>query len=677
MSSLARRLSVLSLAALALLLPDFAQASGSDAFVPAGTIGGDGRVYQSAVRLLDGRVLVVGGYGRADGGALDTAEVFDPGTGTWTPTDPLGTPRVLLTASLLPDGRVLVTGGSHHAAAHASTEIWDPATGTWSAAAPMSVARFAHSAARLLDGRILVTGGNASTASPVATTAAEIYDPVTGSWSATGSLLHPRQTHASVLLADGRVLVVGGDAGSPGLYKGTTTCQVWSPVTGVFSAAASMTAPRGQHAAVRLLDGRVLTVGGNSNATGFPITSAEVYDPAIDLWESAGTTASGGTFPALAALSDGRALALGGQPTGSSPSAAADVFDPATGAFAPTVSMAHPRMGPSATTLADGSVLVVGGYANFTTFPHWNTACERFVPGVPDLPPTADAGPDQALHAGELVTLDGSASHDDDTPTSSLTFAWTLTVRPAGSVAILAGAATASPSFTADVTGIYVASLVVTDEALQSSSADEVVVSSENLAPAANAGPDMATEVDAPVMLLGTASDPDDDALDVSWTIVSAPLGSAPALADGDTLTPTLTADLEGEYVLALVVDDGFDESPADTVTVTVTPPPVDVEAVLDEALDAVIALPRAAFDSAGHRVALSVQIRNVLADLRDGAPLAEILAALQRLVERTDGFALRGAADARGAGKDWVVTAAAQGELYPLLVLALETLTP
>jgi N-acetylneuraminic acid mutarotase len=660
---------------LAALAVPWASADSAGSFTPTGSLSGLGRGQHAGVRLLDGRVLVVGGYGTSDGSALATAETFDPATGTWSAAGTMATPRVLAGASLLPDGRVLVTGGSNEAAAHASAEIWDPVSASFSAAASMSVARFAHTSTTLLDGRVLVTGGNASTDSPLPTTSAALYDPATNTWSATGSLLQRRQTHTAVLLGDGRVLVVGGDEGIGNTFVGTTLCQAYDPVTGAFSAVASTSVPRAQHASARLLDGRVLVVGGNSNATGSQIHAAEVYSPSTDTWSSASSTGSGGMFPTLTVLADGRVLATGGQSPSASPTDLADVFDPTSGTWTAVGSMNQPRLGHTAALLGDGSVLLAGGYQSFTTAPYWNTACERFLPGTPNAAPTADAGPDQAIHAGDVVTLSGTGSHDDDTATSSLLYAWTLTQLPAGSTAALDDAASATPAFTADVTGTYVVTLVVTDEEGLPSVADEVSISSTNVPPTAQAGPDLATEVDVAVTLAGSASDPEDDALTYAWTIISAPAGSTATLDDATTATPSLTPDEVGTYVLALVASDPYDDSAADTVTVTAISGTVDVEALLRDALQALASLPKSAFSSPGQRLVLSLMVSAALADVRHGHDDVFSRWGLARVLERMDGCALRGAVDSHGQGKDWIVTQAGQAAVYPLLREALDAL--
>jgi len=137
--------------------------------------------------------------------------------GTWSLTGSMSTVRFQgHTATLLPDNRVLVSGGANGITVEASAEIYDPALGTWSLTGSMSVDRYVHTATLLPDGRVLVSGGATNSGLDVLASA-EIYDPALGTWSPTGSMSTPRYGHTATLLPDGRVLVSGGYDGSSGL----------------------------------------------------------------------------------------------------------------------------------------------------------------------------------------------------------------------------------------------------------------------------------------------------------------------------------------------------------------------------------------------------------------------------------------------------------------------------
>jgi RHS repeat-associated protein len=181
--------------------------------------------------------------------------------------------------------------------------------------------------------------------------------------------------------------------------------------------------------------------------------------------------------------------------------------------------------------------------------------------------PVADAGLDQSVRVGDTVTLDGTGSSDADH--DPLTFDWAFTTRPAGSGALLSDPTAPMPVFTVDLRGTYVVQLIVHDGTVDST-ADTVVITTENLPPVADAGPDQAVAVTDTVSLDGSASfDPDLDPLTFDWSFLSIPAGSAATLSDRTAVDPSFTADLPGIYVVQLIVNDGTVDSPPDTVVIT------------------------------------------------------------------------------------------------------------
>jgi hypothetical protein len=186
-----------------------------------------------------------------------------------------------------------------------------------------------------------------------------------------------------------------------------------------------------------------------------------------------------------------------------------------------------------------------------------------------DRPPVAVAGPDQSVEPGQEVCLDGSASFDPDLDPISA-YAWSFTTRPAGSSAVLAGAATATPCFTADRRGDFVVQLIVTANAV-ASVPDTVVVTTNNVRPVADAGPDQTVTIDDVVSLDGTgSSDANGDALGFNWTFVSRPAGSSATLAGALTPFASFAADVAGPFVVQLIVNDGLLDSLPDTTLITV-----------------------------------------------------------------------------------------------------------
>jgi len=189
----------------------------------------------------------------------------------------------------------------------------------------------------------------------------------------------------------------------------------------------------------------------------------------------------------------------------------------------------------------------------------------------PNAPPTANAGPDQSVNVGDMVTLNGSASSDPEG--GALTYTWVFTSRPAGSNASLTGATSAIASFTPDVGGQYVIQLTVDDG--KATAADDCSVTA-NAPPVADAGPDQDANVGDAVLLNGaSSSDPDGDALTYAWSFQTRPAGSNSVLENSTTANPTFTPDVGGDYVVQLVVSDGSLASSPDLCTVSANTPPI------------------------------------------------------------------------------------------------------
>jgi hypothetical protein len=288
----------------------------TDRFRPAGSgLMATARTHETATLLKDGRVLIAGGMNRM-GSALKSAELFDPKSGKWLPAGSMAAARYDATATLLPDGRVLIAGGSstpegyagagqerHEEQSLDTAELYDPRSGTFAPAgkeervfdltsgkllkhAGMTAARRDESATLFttgpLAGQVLIAGGIGSDEKPIAS--AELYDPRTNRFKTTGSMTVARAYQTATELRDGRVLLAGGtDASNQAL----ATAEIYNPATGNFTLTpAPMVDARFRQTATLLNDGDVLLAGGSSNEG--VLATAEIYYPRRNKFRATG-----------------------------------------------------------------------------------------------------------------------------------------------------------------------------------------------------------------------------------------------------------------------------------------------------------------------------------------------------------------------------------------------------
>ena len=385
-------------------------------FSPTGSMA-QPRAGHSATLLSDGRVLIVGGEDDGGDDGLDhyaSAEVWDPDTDTFSPTGSLADGRAYHSATLLPDGRVLVVGGEDAGYGEfaedyvTSAEVWDPSTGGFSSAGSPELIAIA-STTLLNDGRVLVVGrvdtgdGRIARLMPVS---AKVWDPATDTFSAAG-LDAGDDYNAATALADGRVLLTNDEDPTEFGFTGFSgSAVVWDPVTDTVSPAGSpglvelavSARSAGSAQSAELADGRVLVIGwlpdcesdgsamgtkvdcGRTSTSGGAsslaaaaatdcrpvcISWAEIWDPDTTTFGPAGLLpgASRERFT-VTALADGGALIAGGCSDYHGCYDifdSAEVWDPDTETFGPTGEMAVTRFSHTATALPDGRVLVVGG----------------------------------------------------------------------------------------------------------------------------------------------------------------------------------------------------------------------------------------------------------------------------------------------------------------------------
>jgi hypothetical protein len=317
------------------------------------------RTRGTATLLSDGKVLVAGGIDAS--GWVTSAELYDPETGSWTATGSMRTPRAGHTATLLSDGKVLVTGGINGASGSlASAELFDPATGSWTAARRMHSTRLHATATLLPGGMVLVAGGDVSDGWGEYTSSAELYDPSTGTWTTTENMTTPRGRHTATLLSDGNVLVAGGVIGVADGVIGSAvaaSAELYDPSTGTWTASASMSTARMGITATLLLDGKVLVAGGLGSDND---RSAELYDPGAGSWTTTGSMDAPRGNHSATLLPNGYVLVVGGGDS-NDPVVTAELYNPGTGSWFATLSVGAKRDVQSATLLRDGTVLVVSG----------------------------------------------------------------------------------------------------------------------------------------------------------------------------------------------------------------------------------------------------------------------------------------------------------------------------
>jgi hypothetical protein len=263
-----------------------------------------GRSYGTTATVLqDGRVLVTGGEADNGSSATAAAEVYDPATGVWSRTRNMFARRRGHVATLLQDGRVLVTGGwNYNELPPAFGELYDPSTGTWTKTSPMTRWRYSPDATTLSDGRVLVAGG--WTACECSTRRAEIYDPIAGTWTATRNM--PSPSGLATLLADGRVFAIS-EGHAP---------ETFDPASGRWRQIANAPTDIRWNAALRLANGNVLLLA-------LQLAKGELYDPIANTWTSTDLPHTGDGRAVV--LDDGTVLVVG--------KVSSARFDPATGAW--------------------------------------------------------------------------------------------------------------------------------------------------------------------------------------------------------------------------------------------------------------------------------------------------------------------------------------------------------
>lgn len=335
------------------------------------------RSWHRSTLLPDGKVLVTGGLD-SYGTALASAEIYDPATERFINAGNLNSKRAGHSATLLPNGKVLIAGGAYSQndwETLSSAELYDPSTGRFTQTDSLKTARMGHEATLLADGRVLITGGTSASRDSRCLASAEIYDPGTGAFIEAGDMSEPRVDHTATLLPNGKVLVTGGYAmrnSSSGLTSGA---ELYDPATNRFSPVAGMNFHRYKHSAVLLGDGKVLVAGGIASYPDKPRdTTAELFDPATNRFVKTGAMVLDRFKVKNAAvlLQNGKVLIAGG-------SWGVEIYDPAQGSFSFKPDQMMMRYYSTATLLPDGEVIIIGGYSGIQPQDFYHSSASAWI----------------------------------------------------------------------------------------------------------------------------------------------------------------------------------------------------------------------------------------------------------------------------------------------------------
>jgi Galactose oxidase, central domain len=408
-----------------LLLSGIAIAQSPGTFTPTGRMISP-RANHTATLLNNGKVLVTGGSfvisvgGTWTNSVLSSAELYDPATGAFAATGNMSSARAGHTATLLTNGQVLITGGIvGQSPAFTTAELYDPSMGTFTPTGSMTIGRVGHTATLLRNGQVLITGGENGGYPLLAS--AELYDPSTGTFTATESMTTFRIGHTATLLSNGKVLIDGGEGGfSP-------SAEIYDPAASTFSQTGKSTyypSYLSSGSASLLPDGKVLlTLYSHRDEDLDPTNMAELYDPSAATFLATGNMTTYRNLPTATLLPDGTVLIAGlNYYTVGAAISPAELYDPAAGTFLATGNMTAGRIGHTATLLPDGTVLVAGGAerdGNTNSTISWLSTAELYHPATLIPAPVLYSLSDDGNGQGAIWHGDTGQLASADNPASS------------------------------------------------------------------------------------------------------------------------------------------------------------------------------------------------------------------------------------------------------------------
>jgi len=341
-------------------------------------------------------------------------------SGTWSVVTSVHNPRDGHTATLLPNGNLVIAGGENNNQALSSTEVYSPTTGSWTVSWNLNVARSNAGAMLLPSGLVLVAGGCVSNCLGATTNSAELYSSAGGTWAKTGAMATARTYFGMVMLPNGQVLVAGGCTGlnANGCSGVTNKTEIYNPSTGKWTATGAMIAARGSYTLTRLANGQVLAAGG-INAAGNPLGTAELYNPTTGKWTATGKMITARDEHTATLLATGNVIVAGGENISSVTTSKTELYNPTTGKWTASGNLNTSRLEHAATLLANGNLLISGGNNVTSTTTTVLSSAELYNPSTGKWTSTGSLTDARVGHtttltvSGGVMAVSGSDANND------------------------------------------------------------------------------------------------------------------------------------------------------------------------------------------------------------------------------------------------------------------------